>query len=130
MWIGRQRWHRREGVCITSCHAGLPTPLSGLSVPNLPLLLPFSLFFLSAPFLGVGIPHPAVQIHRGFSPCLHHGKAAGMLCWGSQRWISRCFPQIPLAVLVSLLHMIQFMESHTAWVRAIPGLFFLVVLGG
>jgi len=51
--------------------------------------------------------------------------AAGMLRWGSHRWISRCFPQIFLAVLVSLLE-----GGHTAQVRELLQLFCFVLLGG
>lgn len=50
---------------FTFCHLGLPMLLYGLSIPTLLLLPPFPLFFLSAPFLGVGILYSTMQIHLG-----------------------------------------------------------------
>lgn len=109
----------------------------------LPLLLAFSLSFYFSIFslfffhciycniLGVDILHCGAN-----SPwfCLHvlHGRAArtacAVLCWHSQKWISRCFPQIPQGVPVSLCHTIQLMKSQTAQVRETLVVFFFVLL--
>ena len=119
---------RRCLVHVLSCRAS--NALVGSVGPHTPSASSFLSILPFCPFPRCWHPTHCGANLPGFPPCPLHGRAAGMLCWGSQRWISRCFPQIPLAVLVSLSHMIQLMESRTAWVREILGLFFLVLLGG
>lgn len=82
------------------------------------------------PFPGCWHLAPSSANSPGFPPLLLCGRAAGMLCWGRRRWISSCFPQIPLAVPMCPSHVNQLTESHTAWVVEVLGLFFLVLLGG
>lgn len=127
MCIGKQWWHQGEGVHILSPRAANAIVRS--VDPHAPSASSFPSVFPQCPFPGCWHLVLNNANSPGFPPGLLLGGAAGMLCWGSQRWISRCFSQIPLATPVSLLHMIQLMESNTAWVEEISGLFFLVLLG-
>lgn len=63
MYTEKQWWHQGEGVHILSPRAA--NDIVGSVGPHAPLLPPFPLFFLSAPFLGVGILYPTMQTHLG-----------------------------------------------------------------